>query len=77
MSKIKTAIKVFLNKPSEIPKLIVVNLTKLGVLNCMSDKNYKGVHLLVFEKTNPEDGKIFWNHKEISKADLIKKLKFE
>jgi len=40
MSKIKTAIKVFLNKPSEIPKLIVVNLAKVGALNWMSDALY-------------------------------------
>jgi len=44
---------------------------------CKSDDNYKGVHLLVFENTNPEDGKIFWDKKEITKEQLIKILQFE
>lgn len=40
-------------------------------------KHYKGFHLLVFEKTNPEDGKIFLDRKEVTKEDLIKFLRFE
>jgi hypothetical protein len=40
MSKIKTALKVFINKPSNIPKLIVVNLSKAGALNWMPDPWY-------------------------------------
>lgn len=44
---------------------------------CKSDVNYKGFHFLQFEKTSPEDGKIFWDKKEITKEDLIKILCFD
>jgi hypothetical protein len=44
---------------------------------CKGADGYKGFHLLVFEKTNPEDGKIFLDRKEITKDDLLKFLKFE
>lgn len=39
-------------------------------------KGYRGFHLLVFEKTNPEDGKIWLDRKEISKDELLKFLEF-
>ena len=42
----------------------------------VGDKKYKGFHLLQFENTNPEDGKIFLNRKEITKEQLINFLKF-
>jgi hypothetical protein len=38
---------------------------------------YKGMHLLQFEKTSPEDGKIFLDRKEISKDQLLLFLKFQ
>lgn len=38
---------------------------------------YKGFHLIQFENTNPDDGKIFLDKKEISKEILFKFLKFE
>ena len=46
---------------------------------CRLDKKYRGFHLITFEKTNPNDGKIFLgrNKKEISKDKLIKFLKFD
>jgi hypothetical protein len=43
----------------------------------LNDKTYKGMHLLQFENTNPEDGKIFWDRKEISKKQLIDILQFK
>jgi len=43
---------------------------------CKKDFRYKGFHILKFEKTNPEDGKIFLNDLEISKKELIEFLKF-
>jgi len=43
---------------------------------CRSDKKYRGIHLLVFEKTTPDDGKIFLDRIEISKEQLISFLKF-
>jgi len=42
----------------------------------LKDNTYKGIHLLQFENTNPEDGKIFLNRKEITKEQLINFLKF-
>ncbi len=44
---------------------------------CKGDKNYKGFHLLVFENTSPEDGKIYLNNKEITKDELINFLMFK
>jgi hypothetical protein len=38
---------------------------------------YKGFYLIQFQNTNPDDGKIFWNYKEISKEELIEKLQFK
>jgi len=38
---------------------------------------FHGVHILVFENTNPEDGKIFWDGKQITKVELLKVLEFE
>lgn len=44
---------------------------------CKSDQTYKGLHLLVFEKTSPDDGRIFLDRKEITKDQLIRFLRFE
>lgn len=43
------------------------------------DKNwqYFGFHLIVFEKTNFEDGKCYLNHKEITEKQLIEFLSFK
>ena len=41
------------------------------------DSNYCGFYLLQFEKTNPDDGKIFLNSIEITKNQLIEFLCFE
>jgi len=35
------------------------------------DKKYRGFHLLVFENTSPDDGKMWLNNSEISRNDLI------
>jgi len=37
---------------------------------------FRGIHLIQFEKTSPEDGKIFLDRKEITKKELIKFLMF-
>jgi hypothetical protein len=42
----------------------------------LADKKYKGFHLIQFEKTNPEDGKIFLDRKQITKEKLILFLQF-
>ena len=44
---------------------------------CRSDNNYCGFYYLIFEKTSPDDGKIFLNDKEISKDELINFLRFK
>ena len=44
---------------------------------CRADKKYRGFHLLVFENTSPEDGKIFLDNKEISKEQLLNFLSFK
>ncbi len=36
-----------------------------------------GVHLLTFENTSPENGKIRWDKENVTKGQLIKILKFE
>lgn len=37
---------------------------------------YKGLHLIQFEKTNFENGKVFLDKKEITETELIKFLSF-
>jgi hypothetical protein len=38
---------------------------------------YCGFHVLVFENTSPEDGKIFLNGKEIGREELLQFLQFK
>ena len=45
--------------------------------NCQADPYYRGFHFIQFEGTNPTDGKTFWNHQEITVADLIDYLAFK
>jgi len=61
MSKMKTAIIVLFNKPSEIPKLIVVNLSKVGVLNWMPDSWYLKLkyYLIIGKRLNLKNPKTF------------------
>ena len=44
---------------------------------CNGSENYVGIHLVVFENTSPDDGKIWLDRKEITKEDLILFLRFE
>ena len=59
------------------PKLYQKELFRTLHKCCLHDSNYRGIHLLVFEKTNPEDGKIFWDKVQITKEQLINKLRFK
>ena len=43
----------------------------------LKDDTYKGIHLLQFEKTNPADGKIYLDRKEITKDELVNFLSFK
>lgn len=38
---------------------------------------YCGFHLIQFQKTNPDDGDVYWNNKKISKSELLDKLQFK
>jgi len=44
---------------------------------CQVDKLYCGFHLLVFENTNPDDGKMWLDGSEINRTDLLKFLQFK
>jgi len=45
-------------------------------LTQVNDGNYCGIHLLQFENTNPDDGKMYWDGKEITKQQLLNYLQF-
>jgi len=44
---------------------------------CSSDSLYRGFHTIVFENTNPADGKIFIDNKEVNTVQLLHFLRFE
>jgi hypothetical protein len=44
---------------------------------CQEDPQYHGFHVLIFENTSPEDGKIFLDGKEITVDDLLVFLQFQ
>ena len=39
-----------------------------------NDPKYRGFAFIQFEKTSPEDGKTYWNNKEISRDELVRRL---
>jgi hypothetical protein len=49
------------------------------LLDCSAknDKNYRGFYFVQFEKTSPDDGKIWINYKESTKEQLLSLLKFD
>jgi len=51
--------------------------TMFGILHrlCNIDKDFKGFHLIVFENTSPDDGRIYLDKKEITKDELLNFLK--
>lgn len=38
---------------------------------------YYGFHLLTFENTTFENGRVYWNGKEVTEAEVIKRLSFQ
>jgi len=44
---------------------------------CQADELYCGFHKLVFENTNPEDGKVWLDGKLVTKGELINFLLFK
>jgi hypothetical protein len=43
----------------------------------LNDPTYKGYHFLMFEKTSPEDGAMYWDGEEITKERLFELLRFK
>ena len=41
---------------------------------CKNNANYFGFHLLQFEETSPQDGRIYWNTHEVTRDEFIYKL---
>lgn len=50
---------------------------KIADVAASNDINYCGFHKLIFENTNPEDGCMWLDDKEITREELIKFLRFE
>lgn len=44
---------------------------------CKDVAGYQGFHVLTFENTNPEDGRVYLDYKEITKTQLVQFLHFE
>ena len=61
-------------KPIEFPQKKLFEIVDHVSKN---DPNYCGFHTLIFERTNPEDGKMWLDNKEITKDQLMGFLKFE
>ena len=47
---------------------------KILDLACSRNRDYLGFHMLIFENTNPDDGKMWWDGKEIDKDELLEIL---
>lgn len=60
-----------------LPKWSQVNCYKLVDLSARLDASYRGLHFIIFENTNPDDGAIWLDGRYISRNDLIKFLRFE
>ena len=43
----------------------------------LNDHTYKGIHLIQFENTNPDDGNIYLDNEKINKYQLIEFLTFK
>ena len=61
---------------NQLPKFYQTAAFGIINSNCKQDDRYKGFHILVFENTSPEDGKIWLDHKLIDKMALIRFLQF-
>jgi hypothetical protein len=55
-------------------KIMWSNLNRWVKNGIDSDWTYLGFHLVVFERTSFDDGKCFFDNKEITESELIKKL---
>ena len=53
-----------------------MQMFKLIDFFCSADKNYRGFHVLKFENSNPDDGKIYLDGNEITRQELLDFLRF-
>jgi len=44
---------------------------------CLSDANYRGCHLIQFERASPDDGEIYLNKRKITREQLLAFLAFD
>lgn len=59
------------------PKRYQRSIFKILHFVAKQDPKYRGFYLIVFENTSPDDGKIFINHKQATRQDLIDLLTFK
>ena len=53
-----------------------MQMFKLIDMFCSADKNYRGFHVLTFENSSPDDGKIYLDGAGITKRELLDFLRF-
>jgi len=58
------------------PKLWQRQMFEILDRQARSDPNYRGFHILIFEKTNPEDGRMWLDGELVTKQSLISFLTF-
>jgi hypothetical protein len=61
----------------KMPKFYQVEAYMLVDKASKTDEKYKGFHVLVFEKTSPDDGGIYLDGKFITTMDLLEFLQFK
>jgi len=44
---------------------------------CVGAQGYRGIHLLVFEHTSPDDGAIWLDRRQVTRPELLAFLRFE
>lgn len=55
----------------------IFKMVHQALKSSLHKNKYHGLHLLVFENTSPDDGKIFLDRKEITKEVLFRFLTFQ
>ena len=59
------------------PDFYQIDLFKMIHASHKDNLNYRGIHIITFQNTNPDDGKIFWDGYEITKEKLLEILTFK
>lgn len=58
------------------PKWWQFGLYQLVDIACRANRNYRGFHVIIFERTSPDDGEIWLDGGWIQKNDLLEFLMF-